>query len=115
MQVRATVKNTGSCEADEIAEAYLQDSQASVRVPIYQLAGFQRVHLRPGETAEVSFTISPRQMALIDEDGNCVLEPGAFRVFVGGSQPDKRSAELTGKSVSSAGFMVTGSPLKLQR
>ncbi|MCH4239063.1 MAG: glycoside hydrolase family 3 C-terminal domain-containing protein [Oscillospiraceae bacterium] len=115
IQVHTTVKNTGSCEADEIVQAYLQDSEASVRVPIYQLAGFRRIRLRPGETAEVSFTISPRQMALIDEDGNCVLEPGAFRVFVGGSQPDKRSAELTGKSVSSASFTVTGSPLKLQR
>lgn len=115
IQVRTAVKNTGSCEADEIVEAYLQDPEASVRVPIYQLAGFRRVHLRPGETAKVSFTISPRQMALIDEDGNCFLEPGAFRVFVGGSQPDKRSVELTGKSVSSAQFTVTGSPLKLQR
>lgn len=115
IQVHTAVKNTGSCEADEIVQVYLQDSEASVRVPIYQLAGFRRIRLRPGETAEVSFTITPRQMALIDEDGNCVLEPGAFRVFVGGSQPDKRSAELTGKSVSSASFTVTGSPLKLQR
>lgn len=115
IQVRVKVKNTGSRESGETVQAYLQDLEASVRVPNYQLAGFQHIHLQAGETTEVVFTISARQMALIDENGNCILEPGTFRVFVGGSQPDSRSAELTGKSVASAYFTVTGSPLKLQR
>jgi len=109
------VKNTGSCESDEIVEAYLQDLEASVRVPNVQLVGVQRVRLRPGETAEAEFTVSARQMAVIDENGDCIIEPGEFQIFVGGSQPDKRSAELTGKSVPSACFTVTGSPLKLSR
>lgn len=115
IQVRVEVQNTGMRESDEIVQTYLQDIDASVRVPNYQLVGFQRIHLRAGETAEVCFTISARQMALIDENGNCVLEPGAFRVYAGGGQPDGRSVELTGKAVPSASFTVTGSPLKLQR
>ena len=115
IQVRVEVQNTGMRESDEIVQTYLQDLDASVRVPNYQLVGFQRIHLRAGEMAEVCFTITARQMALIDENGTCVLEPGAFRVYAGGSQPDGRSVELTGKAVPSASFTVTGSPLKLQR
>lgn len=45
-------------------------------------------------------------MALIDNDGNCILEPGVFEVFVGGSQPDDRSAELTGTVVKKCFFEV---------
>ena len=114
LQVSVQVKNTGSCESDEIVEAYLQDLEASVRVPNVQLVGLQRVHLRPGETAEAGFTVSARQMALIDENGDRILEPGEFRIYVGDSQPDRRSAELTGKTVPSVCFTVIGSPLKLQ-
>lgn len=109
------VQNTGTCEADEVVQLYLKDMQASVRVPNCQLAGFRRIHLKPKETTVLNFTITARQMALIDESGNCLLEPGDFRVFVGGSQPDERSAELMRKHVLSADFTVTGSLTPMQR
>jgi beta-glucosidase len=115
LEVRTTVKNTGEMESDEIVQMYLKDVEASVRVPNWQLAGFRRVHLKPGESAEVTFTLKARQMALIDENGNCVLEPGLFRVAVGGSQPDARSAELLGTEVPVAEFTVTGDPLPMKR
>ncbi|QNK42153.1 glycoside hydrolase family 3 C-terminal domain-containing protein [Caproicibacter fermentans] len=114
-EVTSWVRNTGTRESDEVVQAYLRDLKASVRVPRHQLVGFQRIHLKPGETAQVKFIISARQMALIDNGGTCILEPGEFRVFVGGSQPDERSAELLGAAVPSAVFTVTGSPLKIQR
>jgi beta-glucosidase len=113
--VRTTVKNTGSVESDEIVQMYLKDVEASVRVPNWQLTGFRRVHLKPGEATEVAFTLKARQMALIDENANCVLEPGLFRVAIGGSQPDARSAELTGTEVPVTEFTVTGEPLPMKR
>ena len=113
--VSAVVTNAGDREADETAELYLQDAEASVRVPKRQLAGTRRIRLKPGESASVAFDVSPRQMALILEDGSCVLEPGVFRAFVGGSQPDPRSAELTGVSVGFVDFEVTGEPLPMRR
>ena len=113
--VTSRIGNAGPRESDEIVQVYLQDLKASVRVPNYQLVGFRRVHLKPGETAGLRFTVSARQMALIEEDGGCVLEPGEFRLFVGGSQPDERSAELLGTSVPSVTFTVTGFPLAMQR
>jgi beta-glucosidase len=115
LEVRTTVKNVGKMESDEIVQMYLKDVEASVRVPNWQLAGFRRVHLKPGESVEVAFTLKARQMALIDDNGNCVLEPGLFRVAVGGSQPDARSAELLGTEVPVAEFTVTGDPLPMKR
>lgn len=115
IEVHSQVKNVGECESDEIVQLYLKDLEASVRVPKWQLAGIKRVFLKPGETSDIHFTIIARQMALIDEEGNCILEPGKFRIYIGGSQPDERSEELTGNPVLSADFNVTGLPLKMQR
>lgn len=115
VRICTSVKNVGAVESDEVVELYLQDLEASTRVPKCQLAGFQRVHLKPGAVAKIAFVVTARQMALIDDDGCCVLEPGAFRAFVGGSQPDPRSEELMGSPVRHVDFTVTGASLKMQR
>lgn len=115
ISVSATVKNAGSRESEETVQMYLSDLSASVRVPRWQLSGIKKVHLLPGESTKAEFTISPRQMALIDENGECILEPGEFRVYVGGSQPDGRSELLTSQHVNSADFTVTGTALKMKR
>lgn len=111
---RVTLKNTGKYEADEIVQLYLEDVEASVEVPRWQLSGIKRVHLLPGETTEVSFTVAPRQMALIDNDGRCILEPGRFNVYVSGSQPDRRSLELTGGKTARGSFELAGNRLELE-
>ena len=111
---RVTLKNTGKYEADEIVQLYLEDVEASVEVPRWQLSGIKRVHLLPGETTEVSFTVVPRQMALIDNDGRCILEPGRFNVYVSGSQPDRRSLELTGGKAARGSFELTGARTELE-
>jgi len=115
IEVQSQVKNTGKVASDEIVQLYLQDLEACVRTPKWQLSGIKRVFLKPGETANLHFTITARQMALIDENGNCILEPGKFRIYIGSSQPDERSEELTGIPVLSADFNVTGSPQEMQR
>jgi beta-glucosidase len=53
-------------------------------------------------------------MALIDNDGKAVLEPGSFEVYIGGSQPDARSQKLTGTPVQKASFEVTGNRIELK-
>lgn len=111
---RVTLKNTGKYEADEIVQLYLEDVEASVEVPKWQLSGIKRVHLLPGETTEVSFTVDPRQMALIDNDGGCILEPGRFNVYVSGCQPDRRSMELTGNKTARGSFELAGNRLELE-
>lgn len=113
-KVSITVKNIGSVASDEIAQLYLRDVEASLEIPRWDLRGFKRVHLNPGEEKEVQFTLTPKQMSIINNDGERILEPGLFKVYAGGSQPDERSFALTQTNTLSAGFTVTGSPLKLE-
>jgi beta-glucosidase len=88
--VRARVTNTGTRAGDEVVQLYIRDVLASVARPMMQLAGFQRVTLAPGESREVTFTITPAQLSLLDVDLNRVVEPGQFRVMVGASSEDIR-------------------------
>lgn len=108
VNVSVVVKNVGNYEADEVVQLYLKDVEASVRVPNWELKGVKRISLKPGEEVKLDFTVAARQMALIDNDGRCVLEPGLFELFVGGSQPDSRSEKLTGQKVLKAEFTVSG-------
>jgi beta-glucosidase len=85
--VSATVENAGTREGDEVVQVYVTDLAASVRVPIRSLAGVERVHLKPGERRVVKFTLEPRQLAVITDDGRTVVEPGGFKVTIGGKQP----------------------------
>ncbi len=113
VRVRVTVANVGDRFGREVVQLYLQDLDASVEIPRWQLQGVQRVELEAGEAREVTFIVTPRQMALIELSGECVLEPGSFRIHVGGSQPDGRSAALMGREGVSADFIVTGDRLPL--
>ena len=110
----AVVKNTGNRASEETVQLYLKDVEASVEVPKWQLRGIRKLYLEPGQQKEVSFTLTPRQMALIDDNGKAVLEPGTFEIYVGGSQPDDRSIRLTGAKVQKAAFEVTGDRLELK-
>ncbi|MBW9152976.1 glycoside hydrolase family 3 C-terminal domain-containing protein [Clostridium estertheticum] len=114
VNLSVTVKNIGKYEGDETVQLYLKDVEATVVVPKYQLKGIKNVSLKPSEEKEVSFELTPRQMALIDDEGKCILEPGLFEVFIGGSQPDKRSKELTGVCIQKSTFNVKGERIVLE-
>ena len=113
LRVSATVTNTGHCLADEVVQLYLTDVEASCAVPHHSLRGFTRLSLAPGESRAVAFELQARDLAIVDDHGHRVLEPGRFRVFVGGSQPDGRSRALTGQAPLCAEFEVTGQRLDL--
>lgn len=114
IEASVMVKNIGQVPSDEVVQLYLKDEQASVRVSRWQLRGVKRLHLNPGEKQNISFVITARQMALITYEGKCVLEPGMFKVFLGGSQPDDRSFQLTGTKVLEAQFNVKGNKIELE-
>ncbi|MCP4397890.1 MAG: glycoside hydrolase family 3 protein [bacterium] len=99
-----TLKNIGERDAEEIVQLYLTDLDASVDVPQYALKAFRRVCLRAGESANISFEISPEMLALVDNEGNHLLEPGEFRVTIGGSSPGERSRQLGAPAPVSAIF-----------
>jgi beta-glucosidase len=88
--VGATITNTGSRAGDEVVQLYLRDVLASVTRPVMQLAGFARIHLAPGEQAEVSFRVAREHLRFLDADLRWVVEPGVVRVMVGASSRDIR-------------------------
>jgi beta-glucosidase len=88
--VAATITNTGSRAGDEVVQLYLRDLLASVTRPVMQLAGFTRIHLAPGEQAEVSFRVAREHLQFLDADLHWVMEPGVVRVMVGASSRDIR-------------------------
>lgn len=95
--VEVEVENKGSYKVSEGVQLYVKDLEASTRVPNWQLRGVKNVCLEPGASVKVSMELSARDFALITEAGECVVEPGKFKVAIGGQQPDLRSSELTGK------------------
>ena len=94
--VKVNVKNVGDYAIHETVQLYVKDLEASTRVANFTLRGIKKAHLLPNETKNVSFELNARDFAIIDENGRCIVEPGAFKIYLGGQQPDARSTELTG-------------------
>ena len=78
-----TVTNTGDYEADEIVQLYIHDVVASISRPVKELKGFQRIHLKKGESQEVKFEITDDLLKFYNARLDYVLEPGDFEVMIG--------------------------------
>lgn len=89
-EVTFSLKNTGRVEGDEVVQLYIRDEIASVARPVLELKGFQRIHLKSGETKNISFMINPEMLTMFDKDLNKIIEPGEFRIMIGSSSRDLR-------------------------
>jgi beta-glucosidase len=87
VEVDVTVENVGGRAGDEVLQLYLSDLEASVPVAKHRLAGFKRIHLDAGESRQVTLLLAPEQFALVTLEGARMIEPGLFRISVGGGQP----------------------------
>lgn len=88
--VRLKVTNTGKRAGDEVVQLYTRDVLSSVTTYEKNLAGFERVHLQPGETKEVVFTLDRKHLELLNADMKWVVEPGEFALMAGASSEDIR-------------------------
>ena len=106
--VEASIKvtNTGDFEADEVVQVYLKDVKASSRVPNFELVAFKNIHLKRGESKELTFEITPEMLSFIDDNGKEKLEKGAFEIYIGGSSPLKRNEELGKKALKKIQFQL---------
>ncbi|HEX4138828.1 MAG TPA: glycoside hydrolase family 3 C-terminal domain-containing protein, partial [Candidatus Methylacidiphilales bacterium] len=86
--VSTDIENVGDYDGDEVAELYVTQPIASVSTPVVELEGFQRVALKKGEKKTVTFQLTPYQLSLLDENMVRRVEPGLFRIHVGGRCPD---------------------------
>lgn len=90
VQVSLKVTNTGKRAGDEVVQLYTRDVISSVTTYEKNLAGFERIHLRPGETQTVTFTLDRKHLELLNADMKWVVEPGEFSIMAGASSEDIR-------------------------
>jgi beta-glucosidase len=106
LHVSLTLSNCGNADSAEVVQFYLSDLHASTIVPLHHLVGFERIFLKVGESQTVEFSLTPAMMSFYNDDGNLTLEPGQFRLEVGGCSPSKRAQELGAPKPVTAVFEV---------
>jgi beta-glucosidase len=95
LKVTVDVKNTGQRKGDEVAQMYIRDEVSSVTRPLKELKGFERVTLNPGETKKVTFEITPEKLSFYNRDMKRVVEPGTFKIQVGGNSVELMDIKFT--------------------
>lgn len=88
--VRLKVMNTGKRAGDEVVQLYTRDILSSVTTYEKNLAGFERIHLKPGESKEIVFTLDRKHLELLNADMKWTVEPGEFAIMAGASSEDIR-------------------------
>ncbi|MGX9901353.1 glycoside hydrolase family 3 N-terminal domain-containing protein [Arthrobacter sp. SA17] len=105
IEISLKVTNTGDRSGIEVVQLYISDRFASVSRPVLELAGFRRINLEPGQTAQVDFHLDISQMAFLDADMRWRVEAGDVDVMVGASSHDLR---LTGTLTVISDALVDG-------
>lgn len=85
VSVSVMVRNEGSCDGDEVVQLYLRDEVASFTTPLKQLRGFQRIHLKVGETKKITFLLDKKSLGIYMQNGEWAVEPGCFVLMIGSS------------------------------
>jgi beta-glucosidase len=107
LHLSLTLTNSGASDSAEVVQYYLSDLHASTLVPLHHLIGFERVMLKAGESKTLKFTITPEKMSFYNDDGKLTLEPGQFRLEVGGCSPSKRGQDLGAPKPVTAMFEIS--------
>jgi len=98
--LKTTVTNTGKKDGEEVVQCYVSHTARDIKKPIRALKGFQRIYLKAGETKEISFTLSPEDLSIVNESGEMYQPSGTVDISIGGGQPDADSIKKqTVKSV----------------
>ena len=95
VNVSVTLKNSGKLTGKEVVQLYIRDHYASVTRPVRELKGFELVSLEPNESKEISFTLTEKELGFYNNQGDFVLEPGDFSIFVGGDSNAKLETKIT--------------------
>ncbi|MFT3739929.1 MAG: beta-glucosidase BglX [Breznakibacter sp.] len=90
-----TVTNTGTRGGTEVVQLYIRDLVGSVTRPVKELKGFEKVHLKAGESKTVTFAITPDVLRFYNAKLEYVIEPGEFQVMIGGNSRDTKQAKFT--------------------
>jgi beta-glucosidase len=87
-KVSVEVTNTGKVPGEEVVQLYIRDEVSSVTRPVKELRGFRRIALAPGETRTVELSLGFDELSFLDRDMRRTVEPGSFKLMVGGNSQD---------------------------
>lgn len=89
-RVRCTISNTGERDGEEVVQLYLVDKVSSIALPALRLKGFEKVNVKKGESEEVVFDLTRKDLSIYGKDMEFKVEPGGFMVLVGSASNDIR-------------------------
>jgi beta-glucosidase len=92
--VSVDVTNTGKISGAEVVQLYIRDEVSSVTRPVKELRGFHRIVLDPGKTETVKFMLGPDELSFLNREMHRVVEPGSFKIMVGGNSADLIETKL---------------------
>jgi beta-glucosidase len=95
VNVSVTLKNTGKFAGKEVVQLYIKDHYASVTRPVRELKGFELVSLKPNERKNITFTLSEKELGFYNNEGEFIVEPGEFSIFVGGDSNTTLQSKIT--------------------
>lgn len=90
--ISVDVTNTGAMDGDEVVQLYLTHPDVP-GAPLRALKGFQRIHLDRGQKKTASFTLSDRDLSIVDTEGKHRIVPGEVQIWLGGGQPLTRQSQ----------------------
>ncbi len=99
--VTSKITNTGSVAGADVVQLYLHENYTSILQPVKKLEGFERVQLQPGHSKTVTFTLNRQNLGFYNEQGQFVVEPGPFNVWVGDT------SDVANSSTNEASFNVS--------
>ena len=94
VKVSVKLTNTGKINGKEVVQLYIRDLVGSVTRPVRELKGFELVDLKAGETKTIYFTLNKETLGFYNNDGEYMVEPGDFKIFVGGSSITSLEADF---------------------
>lgn len=95
--VSASVKNTGKYSGEEVAQLYIRDKISSTVRPVKELKGFQKISIDPGQTKQVQFILTDKELGYYNGDGQFIIENGEFEIMVGTNSQDLIKTVFTKK------------------
>lgn len=94
VKVSVDVTNSGNNDGKEVVQLYIRDIAASLSRPVKELKGFELVPLKKGETKTITFTLTDKELGFYNNEGQYLVEPGTFKVFVGTASDKVQETEF---------------------
>jgi len=111
--ININAKNNGSFDAKEIIQLYVSPPKNGSKNPNPELRAFKPIFVKVGSSKKISFTINPRTISLINDEGERVITPGKYLIYVGTGQPDERTYELTSKKSCIIEFEIVSNDIMI--